>query len=197
MPTVEYSTYTSKSTIWVLAQRDPSFEEFYLQYQDQIVLPTPLSVDFWDDVIAIAEKEPDLSSAVKRCRENTQSAQSFAIPGLPEIGGLIAALFLLRTHIKIHRTEDGKWEFLVEHSSSNDSALEKIACLWISSKIKVSKVGACSNEKALYRNGYRAFLLSIFSVLPLRLPLTGFLPLCGQPFIVALHPGGSVFHHLF
>ena len=129
MPTVEYSTYTSKSTIWVLAQRDPSFAEFYLQYQEQIVLPTPLSVDFWDDVIAIAEKEPDLSSAVKRCRENTQSAQSFAIPGLPEIGVLIAALFLLRTHIKIHRTEDGKWEFLVEHSSSNDSALEKIACV--------------------------------------------------------------------
>ena len=144
MPTVEYSTYTSKSTIWVLAQRDPSFEEFYLQYQDQIVLPTPLSVDFWDDVIAIAEKEPDLSSAVKRCRENTQSAQSFAIPGLPEIGVLIAALFLLRTHIKIHRTEDGKWEFLVEHSSSNDSALEKTrAYLRISSKIKVSKVGVC------------------------------------------------------
>ena len=105
MPTVEYSIYTSKRTIWVLAQRDPSFAEFYLQYQDQIVLPTPLSVDFWDDVIAIAEKEPDLSSAVKRCRENTQSAQSFAIPGLPEIGVLIAALFLLRTHIKIHRTD--------------------------------------------------------------------------------------------
>ena len=144
MPTVEYSTYTSKSTIWVLAQRDPSFAEFYLQYQDQIVLPTPLSVDFWDDVIAIAEKEPDLSSAVKHCLENTQSAQSFAIPGLPEIGGLIAALFLLRTHIKIHRTEDGKWEFLVEHSSSNDSALEKTrAYLRISSKIKVSKVGVC------------------------------------------------------
>ena len=131
MPTVEYSTYTSKSTIWVLAQRDPSFAEFYLQYHDQIVLPTPLSVNFRDDLIAIAEKEPDLSSAVKRCRENTQSAQSFAIPGLPEIGVLIAALFLLRTHIKIHRTEDGKWVFLVEHSSSNDRALEKNACVLV------------------------------------------------------------------
>ena len=114
-----------------MAQRDPSFAEFYLQYHDQIVLPTPLSVNFRDDLIAIAEKEPDLSSAVKRCRENTQSAQSFAIPGLPEIGVLIAALFLLRTHIKIHRTEDGKWVFLVEHSSSNDRALEKNACVLV------------------------------------------------------------------
>lgn len=127
MPAVEYSTYAKKSTILALAQRDPGFAEFYLQYQDQIVLPAPLPIDFWDDVIAIAEKEPALSPAVKSCRENAQAAQSFAIPGLPEMGVLIAALFLLRTHIKIHRTKDGKWEFLWEHSASDDGVLEKIA----------------------------------------------------------------------
>ena len=126
MTTVEYSAYAPKSTILALAQRDPSFAEFYSQYQDQIILPAPLPIDFWDDVIAIAEKEPALSSAAKRCRENAQAAQSFAIPGLPEAGVLIAALFLLKTHIKIHRTEDGKWEFLVEHKASDDGTLEKI-----------------------------------------------------------------------
>lgn len=127
MPTAEYSTYAQKSTILTLAQRNPSFAEFYSQYQDQIVLSAPLPIDLWGDVLAIAEKEPDLSSAVKRCRENVPSVPSFAIPGLPEMGVLIAALFLLRTHIKIHRTEEGKWEFLVEHSSSDDGTLEKIA----------------------------------------------------------------------
>lgn len=127
MPTVEYSTYVKKSTILALAQRDPGFAEFHLQYQDQIVLPAPLPIDFWDDVIVIAEKEPALSSAVKHCRENAQTAQAFAIPGLPEMVVLIAALFLLRTHIKIHRTKDGKWEFLVEHNSSDDGTLQKIA----------------------------------------------------------------------
>ena len=127
MSTVDYSTYSPKSTILALAQQDPGFAEFYLQYQDQIVLPAPLPIDFWDDVIAIAEKEPDLSSAVKCCRENTQTAQTFAIPVLPEAGVLIAALFLLSTHIKIHKTKDGKWEFLLEHKASNDGTLEKIA----------------------------------------------------------------------
>lgn len=127
MSTVDYSTYAQKSTILSLAQRDPSFAEFYSQYQDQIVLPAPLPIGFWDDVIAIAEKEPALSSEVKHCRENAQAAQSFAIPGLPEIGVLIAALFLLKTHIKIHRTEEGKWEFLLEHNASDDGTLEKIA----------------------------------------------------------------------
>lgn len=127
MTTVEYTTYVKKGTILTLAQRDPSFVEFYSQYQDQIILPAPLPIDFWDDVIAIAENEPALSSAVKRCRENAQTAQSFAIPGLPEMGVLIAALFLLSTHVKIHRTEDGKWEFLLEHKASDDGTLEKIA----------------------------------------------------------------------
>lgn len=127
MPTDEYSTYTQKSTILSLAQQDPGFEEFYSQYQDQIVLPAPLPIDFWDDVIVIAGKEPALSSVVKRCRENAQAARAFAIPGLPEVGVLIAALFLLRTHIKIHRSKDGKWEFLVEHNSSDDGTLKKIA----------------------------------------------------------------------
>lgn len=127
MPTVEYSTYAKKSTILALAQQDPGFAEFYSQYQNQVVLPAPLPIDFWDDVIAIAEREPALSFAVKRCRENAQAAQTFAIPGLPEIGVLIAALFLLKTHIKIQRTEEGKWEFLLEHSASDDGTLERIA----------------------------------------------------------------------
>lgn len=127
MPTVESSAYVPKKTIFVLAQRDPGFAEFYSQYQDQIVPSAPPPAGFWDDVIAIVEKEPAQSSTVKRCRENARAAQSFAIPGLPEAGVLIAALFLLRTHIKIHRTEEGKWEFLVEHNASDDGTLEKIA----------------------------------------------------------------------
>lgn len=127
MTTVEYSTYAQKSTILALAQQDPGFAEFYSQYQNQIVPSAPLPIVFWDDVIAFAEKEPALSSAVKRCRENARFTQSFAIPGLPEAVVLIAALFLLKTHIKIHRTEDGKWEFLVEHKASDDGTLEKIA----------------------------------------------------------------------
>ncbi len=126
-PTIEYSTYATKRTILALAQQDPSFAEFYLRYQDQIVLSAPLPADFWDAVIAIADKEPSLSSAVKRCRENAHTTQAFAVPGLPEVAVLIAALFLLNTHIKIHRTEGGKWEFLVEHNTSDDGTLKQIA----------------------------------------------------------------------
>lgn len=127
MTTAEYSIYALKSTILALAQQDPGFAEFYSQYQDRIVPSGPLPIDFWDEVIAIAEKEPALSSTVKHCRENAQAVQSFAIPDLPDAGVLIAVLFLLKTHIKIHMAEDAKWEFLVEHDASDDGILEKIA----------------------------------------------------------------------
>lgn len=127
MPVTEYSAHAQKSAILALAQRDPGFAEFYSQYQDTLIPPAPLPAGFWDDVMAAAEKEPALSSEAKRCRENARAAQAFAVPGLPEIGVLIAALFLLKTHIKIHRAEDGKWEFLLEHSASGDDTLEKIA----------------------------------------------------------------------
>ena len=127
MSTVKYSSCATKKIILTLAQQDPSFAEFYLQYQDQIILSAPLPIDFWNDVIAVAEKDPALFLEVKHCRESVQATQAFAILGLPEVMALIAALFLLKTHIKIQKKEDGKWEFLVEHKASNDDTLEKIA----------------------------------------------------------------------
>ena len=126
MPTAEYPAHVQKIAIYALAQRDPGFAEFYSQYQDQLVPPAPLPAEFWDEVIAFAEEEPALSSEMKRCRENAQAAQTFAVPGLPEMGVLIAALFLLKTHIKVHRTEAGKWEFLLEHKASDNHTLAKI-----------------------------------------------------------------------
>lgn len=47
--------------------------------------------------------------------------------GLPEVSIMIAALFLLSTHIKIHKKPNGKWEILMEHKSVGDGKLEMIA----------------------------------------------------------------------
>ena len=56
----------------------------------------------------MAEQDPALAPMAKRYLENAQAASAFAVPGLLEAGVLIAALFLLGTHIKFHRKEDGK-----------------------------------------------------------------------------------------
>lgn len=125
-PTAEYSMRSKESTLWALAQQDPGFAAFYAEYQGELTLTAPLPADLVDGVIEVVEQDPAMAPAAKRCLENAQAAAAFAVPGLPEAGVLIAALFLLGTHIKIHRTQDGKWEFLLEHPAAESGALEKI-----------------------------------------------------------------------
>ena len=109
-----------------MAQQDPDFATFYAEYREKITLTAPLPADLLDGVIEVVEQDPALAPAVKRYLENAQAASVFAVPGLPEAGVLIAALFLLGTHIKFHRKEDGKWEFLLDHPASKNSTLERI-----------------------------------------------------------------------
>ena len=126
VPIAEYSTRSKESTLWALAQQDPGFAAFYTEYREKITFTAPLPADLLDDVIEVVEQDPALAPAAKRYLENAQAASAFAVPGLPEAGILIAALFLLGTHIKFHRTKDGKWEFLLEHPAPENNTLERI-----------------------------------------------------------------------
>lgn len=119
-------TYNKRAVLWALANQEPNFPAFLDKYQEEIAFSADLPDDLIDEVMAVVEVDPALTDAVKRYQENTQAAGTFAVPGLPEVSILIAALFILRTHIKIHKTPDGKWEFLVEHESSNNELLEKV-----------------------------------------------------------------------
>lgn len=123
----EYPIRSKEVTIWALARQNPDFSAFYAEYQEQITLTEPLPTDFLDGVIAVVEEDPTLAPVAKRYLENAQAAATFGGPGMPEAGVLIAALFLLSTHIKFHRTKDGKWEFLLEHRASDNAILKKIA----------------------------------------------------------------------
>ena len=126
IPATEYSTQSKESTLWALAQQDPDFATFYAEYREKITLTAPLPAELLDGVIEVVEQDPALAPTVKRYLENAQAASAFAVPGLPEAGVLIAALFLLGTHIKFHRKEDGKWEFLLDHPASKNGTLERI-----------------------------------------------------------------------
>lgn len=127
VPVTEYSTRSKESALWALARQDPGFAAFYAEYREKITLAAPLPAELLDSVTEAVTQDPALAPAAKRYLENAQAAAAFAIPGLPEAGVLIAALFLLGTHIKFHRTEDGKWEFLLEHPVSENSTLERVA----------------------------------------------------------------------
>lgn len=126
MPNVEYSKHAKETAIWALAQQYPDFAAFYAEYQGKITLTEPLPNEFVDGIIAAAEQDPTLAPAARNYQENANGTMTFAPSTISAVCILIAALFLISTHVKIHRTEDGKWEFLVEHDAPDSALLEKI-----------------------------------------------------------------------
>lgn len=126
MPNVEYSKHAKENAIWALAQQDPDFAVFYAEYQKEITITEPLPEEFVDSVIAAAEQDLTLASATRQYQENANTAMTFASPTISAACILIASLYLISTHVKIHRTKDGKWEFLVEHNAPDTTLLEKI-----------------------------------------------------------------------
>lgn len=119
--------YIKGTVLWALANRAPDFSSFYEQYQNEIVFNNSLPIDFVDEVMDVVEADPIWADMAKRYQENVQNSMTFSISGLPEVSIMIAALFLLSTHIKIHKKPNGKWEILMEHKSVGDGKLEMIA----------------------------------------------------------------------
>lgn len=122
----ELSQQAKKSALWAAAWQTIGFQEFYEQYQEQVSTEVSLPDGFVDNVFAIAESDPKTGAMVRNYAENAQNAGTFSIPTLAGAGIVIAALFLLGTHIKFYRGTDGKWEFLIEHAAAQGEILEKV-----------------------------------------------------------------------
>ena len=123
----EFSQRAKKTALLAAAQQTEGFQEFYTQYRDQVPAQTSWPEWLVDGVFTAAASDPEAGPMVKEYAKNAQSAGTFGDPLLCGAGFLIAALFLLGTHIKIHRTPDGKWELLLEHAAAQNELLEKIA----------------------------------------------------------------------
>ena len=122
----EFSQQAKESALWAMAWQTTGFRNFYEQYQNQVSAEVPLPEGFVDNVFAIAESDPKTGARVRNYAENAQDAGTFAVPVIVGAGIVVAALFLLSTHIKFYRNSSGKWEFLVEHTAAKSEKLEKI-----------------------------------------------------------------------
>ncbi len=120
------SAQVKKHILRALAQQDPAYAAFEADWKD--VLPkTECPGELAEAVLELAARDPAVAAMADDYAENMEGAGTYAVPGLPEIGVFIAVLFLLRTHIKIRRNTDGKWEFLLEHKEMAQEPIEKIA----------------------------------------------------------------------
>lgn len=125
-PKHDHSLPAKEAALLALAHGDPDFPAFLNQYQ-QALPQAAVPAELVEELMAAVKEEPHWENQAKSLEENAQAAQTYGVLGIPEMTVLLAGLFLLSTRVKIHRTPEGKWEFLVEHRSTPSAHLEKIA----------------------------------------------------------------------
>lgn len=126
-PKHDHSLPAKEAALLALAHGDPGFPAFLDRYRQDLPQVAAVPAELVEELMAAVKEDPHWEDQAKSLEENAQAAQTYGIFGIPEMTVLFAGLFLLGTRIKIHRTPEGKWEFLVEHRSTPSAHLEKIA----------------------------------------------------------------------
>jgi hypothetical protein len=114
------------SAVKTLALADPDYLAFVEQYRELSFARTSpaLEDELGRDLIALLQQMPDRAEQLARLnRSNERSAFDGGVATVPV---LLAAVFLLRTHLRIKRSSGGKWEFLVEHKPGDSQLVSQL-----------------------------------------------------------------------
>jgi len=124
-----------QTILQALARRDPDYAAFASELPPDLAnadaeLPPALAADI---LTLLRPEYPELA----RVTDEYPADQTFSGP-LAAGGLLVAALFLLRSHIKIKRTSTSKWSFQYEHKPMDNELLKTVidALIGIFDKIK-------------------------------------------------------------
>ena len=115
-----------ESVLWAMANSDPEFEGYYNGHKDQFHVKGDLPDNFSEKVLKILSEERENAQLVEKYEKNLSQMKQYSISGLPAISIIIAAAFLLRLHIRVHRSEEGKWEFLMEYKAPDNHLIKDI-----------------------------------------------------------------------
>lgn len=111
-----------------LARLDPDFPNFAAALPPEVArmeaaLPPALS----EDVLALLRAErPELAPWLDAQSGAPAPADHLGVGLLGAAGILTPMLFLLRAHIQLTRTPDGKWDFQFEHKPADNDLLQKV-----------------------------------------------------------------------
>jgi hypothetical protein len=106
-----------------LASAQPGFAEYCKNLPPSVDVKADLPSELLADILTVLEEDED---TVLIPIDDTERMFTYAVPGLLEVGTLVAALFLLRSHIKIKRNASGKLEFLFEHKPMSNELLKDV-----------------------------------------------------------------------
>ena len=109
-----------KRLLCAMALNDPDFAAYAADLPPAMgtasqTLPPALV----QDVITVLREEPETAQTVDNWRNGTAGMKSYSLTG----GAVTIAvtLFLLRSHIRIHRRDNGSWELLMESKPNQGS----------------------------------------------------------------------------
>ena len=113
--------------IQTLAFADPEFESYYAQYTSALEMRDNLPPELAKDVLNLVRQEDaELDALITAQQEAGEMTIKYISSGLVAGGTLVAAVFLLRSHIKIQKSKDGKWEFKFEHKPMEIDLLKEV-----------------------------------------------------------------------
>lgn len=114
----------TQNLLVAMAQSNPD----YTAYSSDLPLPTSaasqtLPPELTEDVITVLREVPENALTIDKWRNDSMEMRNFSFTG----GAVTTAvvLFLLRSHIRIHRREDGSWEFFMESKPSQNNPVSE------------------------------------------------------------------------
>lgn len=117
-------TETLKQTFLLLALDDPEFESFKNQFEQMPDIEVPGAT--LSHIYGFLAEDTNYAKKAQKHYANSYQNKTFGLPGLTEAGIFIAAIFLLRSHIRIKVNSEGKWEILFEHKPAQNDLLRII-----------------------------------------------------------------------
>lgn len=120
------TTEDTRYIIQTLALNNPDFAEYYASLPFRMESKERLPSELMDDILTVLREDIELDRVIRSLSVSKQKIVTYAIPDIASVGTIVAALFLLRLHIKFERNALGKWEFLIEHKPNENALLEKV-----------------------------------------------------------------------
>ena len=109
-----------------VALADPDYLPFLEQYRELSFAHTSpdLERELGRDLHALLQQMPDRS--VQLAKLSQANKRPTFDGGTATVPVLLAAAFLLRTHLRIKKSNGGKWEFLVEHKPGDSGLVNQL-----------------------------------------------------------------------
>lgn len=103
-----------------LARSDHNFDDFNVENIADFSLPEAEQQELAIQMLSVLAEDPQYAAQIALLQSS--SSKSIGV----DVAVIVAISYLLRTHIKLERSESGGWSFLVEHKSTDSKTLEAL-----------------------------------------------------------------------